>query len=153
MDINLTTPALLFPAISLLLLAFTNRFLALATLIRKLHDNYLEVKDKRLLGQIKNLRRRLLFIRLMQAFGIGSMFMCVATMFMIFAEYQAIGRFMFGVSLLLMLLSLAMSFIEVQISSRALMIHLSDLSEGELKSTEPTVKKLWDKMMKPTRLK
>jgi hypothetical protein len=148
MDIDLTTPALLFPAISLLLLAFTNRFLALATLIRNLHDKYLQQKDKRLLGQIKNLRRRLLFIRLMQGFGIGSMFMCVFTMMVIFSGNQPLGRIIFGVSMGMMLVSLAMSFIEVQLSSRALIIHLSDLEESDLRSTEPSVRKLFRRMIK-----
>lgn len=148
MNIDLTTPALLFPAISLLLLAFTNRFLALATLIRKLHDNYLEHKDKRLLGQIRNLRRRLMYIRLMQGFGIGSMFMCVFTMMLIFSDNQQWGRIMFGVSMAMMLISLAMSFIEVQLSSRALMIHLGDLEENDLADTDPGMKRLMKKLMR-----
>jgi hypothetical protein len=146
MTIDLTTPALLFPAISLLLLAFTNRFLALATLIRKLHDNYLEQKDKRLLGQIRNLRRRLMYIRLMQVFGIASMFFCVFTMFLLFSGLAEAGNYVFGLSLVLMLLSLAMSLIEVQLSSRALMIHLGDLEEGELRSTEPGISRFLKKM-------
>jgi Protein of unknown function (DUF2721). len=51
MEINLTTPALLFPAISLLLLAYTSRFLALAALMRELHVRYKTQPDPRIKGQ------------------------------------------------------------------------------------------------------
>ena len=73
MEINITTPALLFPAISLLLLAFTNRFLALANLVRQLHQNYKSDPDEFLLGQIANIRFRINLIRDMQAYGVSSL--------------------------------------------------------------------------------
>jgi hypothetical protein len=144
--IDLTTPALLFPAISLLLLAFTNRFLAVANLIRNLHDNYMKDKDKRILGQLKSLRKRLMYIRLMQGFGIGSMFFCVFTMFLLYSGLAEWGNFVFGLSLILMLVSLAMSLMEIQLSSKTLMIHLSDMEENELQSTEPGISRMIKKM-------
>lgn len=129
MDINLTTPALLFPAISLLLLAYTNRFLALATLIRTLHAKYKEDPHDVLLGQIKNLRKRVILIRNMQAFGVMSLLLCVVCMFLLFADEQISGRYTFGVSLILLMVSLGISVYEIQISVKALKLQLSDMEE------------------------
>ena len=72
MSLELTTPALLFPAISLLLLAYTNRFLTLAALIRELHGRYPKGHEDTVLGQIINLRTRVRLIRAMQALGVVS---------------------------------------------------------------------------------
>jgi len=126
-DISLTTPALLFPAISLLLLAYTNRFLTLAGLIRKLHAEYQNEPDQMIIGQIQNLRKRVVLIRNMQALGISSLFLCVFCMFLIFAGENLAGKVVFGVSLLLLMASLALSIREIQISVNALNIQLSDL--------------------------
>lgn len=133
MNIDLTTPGLLFPAISLLLLAYTNRFLALASLIRGLHKQYQEHPNKILIGQIKNLRRRVVLIRNMQAFGITSLLLCVVCMFLLFAGEVALGKYIFGLSLLLLIVSLALSVIEIQISVKALNIQLGDLEGGDKK--------------------
>ena len=127
MDINLTPPALLFPAISLLLLAYTNRFLALAALIRDLHARYTTKPDSIILKQIANLRTRVILIRDMQIFGIGSLFLCVLCMFLLFAGRTLIGSYVFGVSLLLMMASLAFMIREIALSVGALNLHLSDL--------------------------
>jgi len=129
MDINLTTPALLFPAISLLLLAYTNRFLTLATLIRSLHARYKEDPHDVLLGQIRNLRKRVILIRNMQALGVLSLLLCVLCMFLLFANEQMAGRYTFGVSLILLIFSLALSVYEIQISVKALKLQLSDMEE------------------------
>ncbi len=131
MEFNLTTPALLFPAISLLLLAYTNRFLAVASLIRGLHRRYQENPDQLVKGQIKNLRRRLYLIRNMQALGILSLFLCVLCMFVLFADEQRWGSYIFGVSLILLMASLALSIREIQISIRALKLELSDMEDKE----------------------
>lgn len=127
MEINLTTPALLFPAISLLLLAYTNRFLTIATLIRNLHGKFKEEPDDRIWGQIKNLRLRVKLIRNMQVLGVLSLLLCVVCMFVIFAGNLELAEFIFGVSLILLILSLAVSAWEIQISVKALNIQLSDL--------------------------
>ena len=129
MNIELSTPALLFPAISLLLLAYTNRFLGLASLIRGLAARYSEKPDRLLMGQINNLRFRLSLIRSMQAFGVASIFSCVACMFALFAGNQAVGKGLFVVSLVLLMLSLAISFREIQLSTLALNIQLSTLEK------------------------
>ncbi|MBB6612211.1 DUF2721 domain-containing protein [Pontibacter sp. Tf4] len=130
MEITLTTPALLFPAISLLLLAYTNRFLALAGLIRSLKQRYATTQSHIVYGQIENLRTRLLLIRNMQAFGIASIFGCVFCMFVLFAGYETIGKYVFGLSLLLLLISLALALREIQISVNALTLELNDLEES-----------------------
>lgn len=129
MEIDLTTPALLFPAISLLLLAYTNRFLALASLIRGLHRQYKEQPNSIIVGQIKNLRRRVVLIRNMQAFGITSLLFCVVCMFLLFAGEVTLGKYIFGASLILLIISLALSVVEIQISVRALNLQLSDFEE------------------------
>lgn len=127
MTIDLTTPALLFPAISLLLLAFTNRFLALATLIRSLHDRYQATPDQHIIDQISNLRYRVMLIRNMQIFGILSLLLCVICMFTLFSGHMLLGKVIFGISLLLMILSLGLSVREIQVSVHALELQLGDL--------------------------
>lgn len=130
MEISLTTPALLFPAISLLLLAYTNRFLAIANIIRQLHKMYLSNPEKVLEGQIQNLRLRLFLIRSMQFSGVASLFLCVLAMFFIYMEIGTWGNYIFGVSLVLLLVSLFISLREIQLSTKALEIELSDMEFG-----------------------
>lgn len=130
--ITLTTPALLFPAISLLLLAYTNRFLTIATLIRQLHGKYLEDPEKAVvIGQIANLRKRLHLIRMMQVTGVLSFFLCVLSMIFIFQELPMIGGYIFGLSLILLLISLAILLQELYISTHALELELSDMEFGK----------------------
>lgn len=127
MEITLTTPALLFPAISLLLLAYTNRFLTLANLIRDLHARYQSNPEEIILAQIKNLRYRIVLIRDMQIFGASAFFLCVATMLVLFIGQLVLGKVFFGVSLLCLLISLGYSLRELQVSIDALMVRLSDI--------------------------
>ncbi len=130
MEINLTTPALLFPAISLLLLAYTNRFLTITTVIRNLHSQFKESHDPRIIGQIKNLRLRVKLIRNMQAIGVLSLLLCVVCMFVIFAGNLQLAEYIFGFSLILLIMSLAISVWEIQISVKALNIQLSDIEDA-----------------------
>jgi hypothetical protein len=129
-DLDLTTPALLFSAISLLLLAYTNRFLALAVLVRNLHAKYKENPDDILYGQIKNLRLRLSIIRHMQIYGLLSLLLCVICMFLIYIGYMLIAIYVFGVALLLLMSSLMISAWEIQISVKALNLQLSDMEKN-----------------------
>src|SRR5680860_367774 len=118
---NLTTPALLFPAISLLLLAYTNRFLVLAQLIRQLHSQYKKDDQKELVvRQITNLRHRITLIRRMQALGVMSFILCAVSMFLVFIHLELAAQLAFGLSLFLLLLSLIFSFYEITISTRAI---------------------------------
>ncbi len=126
-SLTLTTPALLFPAISLLLLAYTNRFLALAALIRGLHSKYRENPDEILAEQIVNLRKRVIMTKNMQLLGIFSLFLCVLTMFLIYAGLQSAAEYVFGIALLALLISLAISIREIQISVQALKIQIGNM--------------------------
>ncbi len=135
MELTLTTPALLFPTVSLVLLAYTNRFLAVAALIRKLAAEYQNKKDKRLADQIRSLRIRVRLIRDMQMLSIFALFLSVLCMFFIFEGNLVIAKYIFGASLLSLLISLAFSLREIQISTRALAIQLRDMDDDV---------KLWD---------
>lgn len=128
-QLTLTTPALLFSAISLIMLAYTNRFLAYAAVIRNLSDKYLEKKEDSLIRQINNLKLRLNLTRWMQIFGISSLLLCVLTMFLIYIDQHIIAVWIFGIALILLILSLALLIKEIQISAKALQHHLSDIEE------------------------
>jgi|TARA_R110002126_G_scaffold77790_11_gene193817 hypothetical protein len=125
LHVSLTTPALLFPAISLLLLAYTNRFFSLAALIRQLSNDKKPVQG----DQIKNLRQRIIIIRKMQEAGVSSFALCVLCMILIYVGFNQVGSLVFGLSLLLLLYSLILSVIEIRISVDALTIHLKELSK------------------------
>jgi Zn-dependent membrane protease YugP len=129
MEFTLTTPALLFPTISLLLLAYTNRFLGLSAVIRNLHASHKVEPHPFLLQEIASLRYRLRLIRNMQAIGVLSLLLCVISMIVLFTGLIWIGKFLFAVSLILMALSLALSVREIQISIEALNLHLSDIED------------------------
>jgi hypothetical protein len=128
---DLTTPAVLFPAISLLLLAYTNRFLALAALIRSLHDRHLANPSELIVAQIGNLRYRVILIRNMQALGVLSLLLCTICIFLLFIQQVLIAKVTFGFSLLLMAGSLALSLHEIQVSINALKLQLRDLEKWE----------------------
>lgn len=129
--ITLATPALLFSAISLLMLAYTNRFLALANLVRQLHAVYKEKPSELVHGQIQNLRTRLNLIRWMQILGVSSLLLCVFSMTLVYFGWSGAAGVVFGLGLMLMILSLALSIREIQISVRALNLHLSDIEQAE----------------------
>jgi hypothetical protein len=129
-ELTLTTPALLFSAISLIMLAYTNRFLAYATVVRSLHDTYLKNKDVVLIKQIKNIKQRLYLTRAMQIFGISSLLLCVVTMFLIYIELNTLATWVFGLALLLLIISLSVLILEIQISVKALEHHISDLENN-----------------------
>ena len=125
--INVTTPALLFPAISLLLLAYTNRFLTLAQIIRGFTNRPAEPSRKSSMErQLNNLSRRVSLIRWMQFMAVMSFLSCTVAMFCIFIGQPAIGTWCFGGSLLLLAASLVISAYEVAISTEALRIHLEE---------------------------
>jgi hypothetical protein len=129
MEIEISTPALLFPAISLLLLAYTNRFLTTGQIIRSISHQAREHSELELAGQIKNLKKRLELTKWMQFFGVVSMLLCTISMFALFLGFYDVGKKIFGLSLLTMCLSLCISLWEVYISSNALNLELKDLHE------------------------
>lgn len=129
MELDIQTPALLFPAVSLLMLAYTNKFLAIANLIRKLYSDYEKNQHISLIAQISNLRRRLMLIRWMQVGAVASILFCVVTMFLIYEGFQVWAKVLFAISLLLMITSLVISIIELFLSAGALRLLLRDLEE------------------------
>ena len=129
MNIDLTTPALLFSTISLLMLAFTNRFLGLATIVRKLHADHLESPNEVYLSEIKNLRTRIRLIRDMQLLGILSLLLCVICMAVLFLGYQRAGEYIFMSSLLLLGSALVLSLLEIRMSICALDLHLQQMQQ------------------------
>jgi len=131
MQITVTTPALLFPAISLFMLAFTNRFLSLGGRVRSLHDQYRNERHESIRKQIENLRIRIHMIRRMQGFAVISMLSCIFSMVSLFQDWIMAGQILFGASLLFLAISLALSFMEIRISVRALDILLEDMEKDD----------------------
>lgn len=133
MNLQIETPALLFSATSLILLAYTNRFLTVATIIRGLKDTYEKEESNTILKEIKNLNLRLTLIRNMQLFGVCSLFLSVFSMLLLFVDQQIIGIYFFGFSLLFLLISLGLSFWEISISVEALRVHLGGIIKNNTK--------------------
>lgn len=129
MRIDISTPALLFPAISLLMLAYTNRFLGLASVIRQLHKSHSESPKPIYFQEIESLRKRIRLVRDMQSWGVLALILCTSCMFLLFRDFHRAGEAMFAASMLCMLTSLGMSFVEIRISVKALDYHLLDLKK------------------------
>ena len=129
LEIDLTTPALLFSAISLIMLAYTNRFMSYAQLVRTLKEQYRENHSSVTAAQIANLRKRLYLTRAMQVTGTGSLLLCVVSMFFIYIQLYLVSIYIFGLAMVLLIISLAISVYEIYISVKALEIHLDDMDE------------------------
>ncbi|NNE76997.1 MAG: DUF2721 domain-containing protein [Pricia sp.] len=129
MELTLSIPALLFPAISLTMLAYNARYLAIAALIRQLHQKYLETSSPAVALQVKQLRKRLSIIKNMQASAIFSFLLAVITMSLIYVELRFWANLIFGFSLLALMISLVLSLMEVQLSTKALSIQLEDMGK------------------------
>ncbi|NNK76419.1 MAG: DUF2721 domain-containing protein, partial [Maribacter sp.] len=111
MQLTLSIPALLFPAISLSMLAYNARYLAIAALIRQLHQKFQETASPGVGLQVKQLNKRLTIIKNMQAVAILSFLFSVITMFLIYIEYEFWANLIFGISLLALMVSLVLSLI------------------------------------------
>ena len=145
MDITINTPALLFPAISLIMLAYTNRFLALASRIRNLHDKYKEDEKKHIIhGQIKSLRYRLRLIKNMQFFGVVSFLFCIICMYLIYINAPTGAHIFFALAMVAFIISLLLSLIEIIQSNKALELELSDMEGLEDPSIVDYIKKKLD---------
>lgn len=145
MTLTINTPALLFPAISLIMLAYTNRFLGLASLVRNLHAKYSDEKNGIIHNQIKNLRYRLRLIKNMQTFGICSFITCIICMFFIYLKISLIAEILFAISLVFFIASLFMSLIEIRLSTKALEMELSDMEDLKDPSIVQYIKNRFDK--------
>ncbi|MDT0606163.1 DUF2721 domain-containing protein [Croceitalea rosinachiae] len=129
MNLTLSIPALLFPAISLTMLAYNARYLAIANLIRQLHKQFQESEENPLKKQIDSLRKRLEIIKNMQATAIISFLLAAVTMFLVYVEFKVWANIIFGVSLVFLMVSLILSLIEVQLSTKALGIQLRNMEK------------------------
>jgi len=127
MELTLSIPALLFPAISLTMLAYNARYLAIAALIRQLHQKYKETESRSVGLQVRQLNKRLTIIKNMQATAIFSFLLAVITMFLIYIKFTFWANLVFSISLFALILSLILSLIEVQLSTKALSIQLRDM--------------------------
>lgn len=129
MQLSLSIPALLFPAISLTMLAYNARYLAIAALIRQLHSQYSSDATAPLKKQIEQLRKRLDIIKNMQATAIVSFLLAAVTMFLVYVELEVWANIIFGISLVFLMISLILSLIEVQLSTKALGIQLKNMEK------------------------
>lgn len=129
MELTLSIPALLFPAISLTMLAYNARYLAIAALIRQLHQKYQETESTGIALQVQQLRKRLTIIKNMQATAIVSFLLAAITMFLIYVKMNVAANLVFGISLVFLMISLILSLIEVQLSTKALAIQLKDMEK------------------------
>ena len=127
MVLSLSIPALLFPAISLTMLAYNARYLAIAALIRQLYAQFEESQDTPLKRQIESLRKRLNIIKNMQATAIISFLLAAVTMFLIYVEHEVWANVCFGISLVFLMLSLVLSLIEVQLATKAFGIQMNNM--------------------------
>lgn len=141
MEFSITTPTVLFPAISLLLLAYTNRFIAISNLIRSLKEKYQENAEEHIILQIRNLRRRVILTRNMQFMGVLSLFMCVVSMFFIFENQPITARNTFGAGMILLIASLILSLREIHLSIVALNLEMKDIEE-HLKEKKNLLRKI-----------
>lgn len=128
---DLTTPALLFPAISLLLLAYSNRFVVLTGVIRSFASNRESVSVDLVKRQIDSLRDRLTMIRNMQILGVGSFVLCTLSMGALFLDRELAGELLFGMSLLALLASLVFSLLELKVSTEAINLEIDRIRSGE----------------------
>ena len=132
-ELTLATPSLLFSAVSLIMLAYTNRFISYAQLVRGLAMDYIEHPTIDLQNQIDNLRKRLYLIRMMQILGIFSLFLCVITMLLIYVGMHSVAVYIFGLRMFSLVASLGVSINEIMISVKALEIHLGKIEENRQK--------------------
>lgn len=124
MNLSITDPAFLFPGISLLFLAYTNRYLALANIIRALNSSVDEHDVNNRIEQIRSLHLRIVLIKYMQAFGVLAFLFCVLAMLCLMFDEQHTGEVLFVGSLVCMVLSLSLSLTEILQSGKSLKIEL-----------------------------
>ena len=146
MELSVNIPALLFPAISLIMLAYTNRFLALSNRVRMLHEKYQLIEQRHIIfGQIKNLKYRIKLIQNMQTYGVASLLSSILCMFFIFIEYQTVAKFIFAVSLITFSISIFLSLIEIRLSTKAIELELSDMEGLEDPSVMEYLRKKFER--------
>lgn len=130
MDITINIPALLFPAISLIMLAYTNRFLSVAALIRDLHKQYKSADDTTVVScQITFLKIRLRMIKNMQYLGISSFVFALLSMYLMYINSMQFARISFALAVVMFACSLIISLLEIRQSTKALEVALRDMQD------------------------
>lgn len=140
-EFTITTPAVLFPAMSLLILAYMNKFLAITTLIRKLKDKFMEKEDENILAQLMNLRRRMIIIRNMQWLAVFALFLCVMSMYFIFENQYVTAKILFSAGMVFVMCSLFLSLREIHLSVVSISLELKDV-EHHLKEKKSLLRKI-----------
>ena len=124
---DITTPAILFPAISLLFVAYTNRLHSLSVLIRAMTtEGSDESKTEHTEEQLDILQKRVTYIKRMQVFGILSFIFNLITIICLYINYDYLANYIFGFGLFMLSASLFFALLETLISTKALNIHLKN---------------------------
>jgi hypothetical protein len=127
--ITISTPALVFPALSVLILAYTNRFIAISKRVRALHAEHIQNPDENILQQILSLKKRLLYIRNTQTLAITGFLLNVLSIFLILIGHAKIATYIFAFGLVCIMASLVVCLMEIYMSVHALNIALIDCEE------------------------
>ena len=131
MNIDYTVVALMFPAIPLIMNVYSTRFHTLSALIRKIHDEYVFEKhtppESR--DQLKNLNERGGVLKYSIMFGAFGFLFNMVTVFALYLDELLIARIIFGSCCLSVMISIIFFIREIQISTKALRLHISDMDE------------------------
>lgn len=124
--LELSTPALVFPALSVLMLAYTNKFIAISKRVRALHAEHLKNPSKRVHKQIKSLDKRMKYIRNMQICALSGFSSNIISIAMIFVGLDLFAMIFFSLGLILVLCSLIICIIEIYLSVQAMSVLLEE---------------------------
>ena len=129
MNVDFTVTALMFPTIPLLMSVYANRFHTLSALIRKIHDEYVWEKHipPEWEKQLINLNRRVKLLKYTITVTSFGFLFNMLTVFALYLNRMFEARIIFGSCCLAMIISIIFFIIEIQISTKALKLHLSDV--------------------------
>ncbi len=122
---TLQTPTYVFSAISLLMIAYTSRYVAISQVIRHLSESA-PGSDSRVECQIRSLMKRVKYIRNMQITALIGFCANIMTMILIVLGIDFLIAPLFIAGLVLILVSLGICIMEIALSAQALSISLSD---------------------------
>lgn len=134
MTLTLNEPALIFPAIAILMLGYINRYIGTAGVIRTFKKDYDSgYKHNNLTKQLDILKKRIELSRLMLTSASSALLFACLSMYLIFQDMQDAGQIIFGLSLIAMIISLIFSLYETSLSNKSLLIEVSDVIKKESK--------------------
>ncbi len=139
MTIPITTPALLFPAIAILMLGYVNRYIGAASVIRAITKDYSTGHRRvQVVEQLQIMQKRIGLFRYMLEIGAFALAMACLSMFLIFVDKQQAGNLVFGLSLVAMITSTLVSFYETVLSNQSLNIEINDVYQKEANKSKET---------------